>query len=110
MATKEEYLSKLKTQLDSWQAEADELESKARDALADAKPEIEAQIANLRAKFAEGEGKFNELADVTEEKWEELKDDAEAIFDKLISDFKADVQVAVNEAQGLFTKIKALFK
>lgn len=110
MATKEEYLEKLKTQLDGWQAEVSELEAKASDALDDLKPEIDEQIANLRVKFAEGETKFNELADVTEEAWEELKVDAEAMFDKLIGDFKADAEHAVVEAQGLFAKIKALFK
>jgi predicted nucleic acid-binding Zn-ribbon protein len=109
MSTKDEYLAKLKTQLDSWQAEADELEAKASDAMDDLKPEIDAQIANLRLKFAEGETKFNELADATEEKWEELKVDADAMFDKLIGDFKEDIQVATTEAKGLFAKIKSLF-
>ena len=109
MATKDEYLAKLKTQLDSWQAEVDELEAKASDAMDDIKPEIDAQIANVKAKFAEGETKFNELADATEEKWEELKVDADAMFDKLIGDFKEDIQVATTEAKGLFAKIKSLF-
>ena len=109
MATKEEYLAKLKTQLDSWQVEVDALEAKASDAVDDLKPEIDAQIANLRVKFAEGEGKFNELADATEEAWEELKVDAEAMFDNLIGDFKEDLQVAATEAQGLFAKIKSFF-
>jgi predicted nucleic acid-binding Zn-ribbon protein len=109
MATKEEYLAKLKTQLDSWQVEVDELEAKASDAMDDLKPEIDAQIANLKVKFAEGEGKFNELADATEETWEELKVDAEAKFNELIGDFKEDLQVAATEAQGLFAKIKSFF-
>jgi predicted nucleic acid-binding Zn-ribbon protein len=109
MSTKDEYLAKLKTQLDSWQAEVDELEVKASDAMDDIKPEIDAQIAKLRLKFAEGETKFNELADATEEKWEELKVDADAMFDKLIGDFKEDIQVATTEAKGLFAKIKSMF-
>jgi predicted nucleic acid-binding Zn-ribbon protein len=110
MATKEDYLAKLKTQLDSWQAEVSELEVKANDALDDLKPELEAQIANLKAKFAEGETKFNELADATEEAWEELKDDAEALFNNLVNEYKDEAQEAVASAQGLFDKIKSLFK
>jgi predicted nucleic acid-binding Zn-ribbon protein len=110
MATKEEYLAKLKTQLDSWQVEVDALEAKASDAMDDMKPEIDAQIANLKVKFAEGEGKFNELADATEEAWEELKVDAEAMFDNLIGDFKEDLEVAATEAKGLFAKIMSAFK
>lgn len=109
MSTKEEYLAKLKTQLDSWQVEVDELQVKASEATGDIKAEIDEQIANLRVKYAEGETKFDELADATEEAWEELKDDAEAMFGKLIGDFKEDVQVAVVEAKGLFAKVKSLF-
>jgi predicted nucleic acid-binding Zn-ribbon protein len=109
MSTKDEYLAKLKTQLDSWQVELNELEAKASDAMDDLKPEIDEQIANLKVKFAEGEGKFNELADATEEAWEELKVDAEAKFNELIGDFKEDLQVAATEAQGLFAKIKSFF-
>ncbi|ESS73959.1 hypothetical protein MGMO_8c00960 [Methyloglobulus morosus KoM1] len=109
MSTKEEYLAKLKTQLDSWQAEVGELEAKASEAVEDLKPEIEEQITNLKAKFAEGEVKFNELADATEEAWEELKVDAEAKFNELIGDFKEDVQEAVVEAKGICAKIKAFF-
>lgn len=110
MATKEDYLAKLKTQLDSWQAEVSELEVKANDALDDLKPELEAQIANLKTKFAEGETKFNELADATEEAWEELKDDAEGLFNNLVNEYKDEAQEAVASAQGLFDKIKGLFK
>jgi predicted nucleic acid-binding Zn-ribbon protein len=109
MSTKEEYLAKLKTQLDSWQAEVGELEAKAGEATEDLKAELDGQIANLRLKFSEGEMKFNELADATEEAWEELKVDAEAMFGNLVGEFKEDVQEAAVEAQGLFEKIKSFF-
>ncbi len=109
MSSKEEFLAKLQTQLDSWQTEISELEAKANDALDDLKPEIDAQLANLRTKFSEGEGKLNELADVAEDAWEELKVDAEATFGKLIGEFQEDVQQAVSGAQGIFAKIKSFF-
>jgi predicted nucleic acid-binding Zn-ribbon protein len=109
MSTKEEYLAKLQTQLDSWKVEADELEAKASEATEDLKVELDEQIANLRVKFAEGETKFHELADTTEEAWEELKVDAEAMFDKLIGDFKVDAEHAVEGAKGIFAKIKSMF-
>lgn len=109
MSTKDEFLAKMKTQLDSWQAEANELEAKASEATDDIKAELEEQVANLRVKFSEGEVKFNELADATEEAWEGLKVDAEATYNKLIGEFQEDVQEAVTEAKGLFAKIKSLF-
>jgi predicted nucleic acid-binding Zn-ribbon protein len=109
MSTKDEYLAKLKTQLDSWQVEVGELEAKASEATGEIKAEIDEQIANLRVKFREGEGKFDELADATEEAWEELKVDAEATFDKLIGDFQEDAKGAIAGAQGICAKIKAFF-
>ena len=110
MATKEEYLAKLKSQLDNWQVEVDQLEARAVEATDEIKAEINEQIANLRVKFSEGEGKFNELTDATEEAWEELKDDAEAMFDKLAGEFQEDAKEAVATAQGFLEKIKALFR
>jgi predicted transcriptional regulator len=109
MSTKDEFLAKMKTQLDSWQAEASELEAKASEATDDIKAELEEQAAKLRVKFSEGEVKFNELADATEEAWEDLKVDAEATYNKLIGEFKEDVKEAVSSAQGIFAKIKSLF-
>lgn len=109
MATKEEYLEKLKAQLDSWETEAAELEAKASEATAEIRAELEEQIGSLRAKFSDGESKFAEISDATEEAWEELKVEADKIFDKLIDDFKEDVEYATTEAKGLFAKIKGLF-
>ncbi|CAG7857183.1 hypothetical protein MCAMS1_01919 [biofilm metagenome] len=110
MATKEEYLEKLKAQLANWDTEVAELEAKASEATTELKAEIEEQIGNLRVKFREGELKFDEISSATEEKWEELKEDAEQIFDKLIDDFKEDIEYATTEAQGLIDKVKSLFK
>lgn len=109
MATKEEYIEKLKTQLDSWQVQMGDLEAKAGEATADLKAELEEQMGNLRVKFREGESKLDQLADVSEEKWEDLKEDAEKIFDDLIVDFKEDIEYAKTEAEGLVTKIKSFF-
>ncbi len=109
MATKEEYIEKLKTQLSSWETQMGDLEAKASEATADLKVELEEQMGNLRVKFREGESKLDQLADITEEKWEDLKEDAEKIFDELIVDFKEDIEYATTEAQGVVDKIKSLF-
>jgi dsDNA-specific endonuclease/ATPase MutS2 len=109
MATKEEYIEKLKTQLDSWQSQMGDLEVKASAATEDLRAELEEQMGSLRVKFREGESKLDQLADVSEEKWEDLKEDAEKIFDDLIVDFKEDIEYAKAEAEGLVTKIKSFF-
>lgn len=109
MATKEEYLEKLKAQLDSWENEAAELEAKAGEATAELRAELEEQIGSLRAKFSDGESKFAQISDATEEAWEELKVEADQIFDKLIDEVKDDVEHATTEAKGLFAKIKSMF-
>lgn len=110
MSTQEEFLAKLKTQIGSWETEIADLEAKASTAIDDLKPEIEEQLTALRGKLAEGEVKFNEFADATEEAWDELKVDAEAKFNELIGDFKEDLEVATTEAKGLFAKVMSIFK
>lgn len=109
MATKEEYLEKLKAQLDSWEGEIAELEVKAKEATAELKTEIEEQIGSLRVKFREGEMKFDEMMSLSDEKWAELKEDAEEVVDKLVDEFKDDIEYATTEAKGLVDKIKSLF-
>ncbi|WP_295405905.1 hypothetical protein [uncultured Thiocystis sp.] len=77
MMTKEEYLEKLKTQLDEWKADIEQLRLKAADATHDTKEGIEKEIAEIKAKWDEGEVKRQEMFDSADEKWDELKEEAE---------------------------------
>ncbi len=48
MSTRDEYVAKIKSQLDIWNAELAKWESKAKDAQADAKPQIDRQVALIK--------------------------------------------------------------
>ena len=77
MATKDEYIAKLKAQLDEWKEDIEHLGNKAADASEDVKAKIETQIAELKAKWDEGEGKRQEILAAADDKWEDMKDEAE---------------------------------
>lgn len=77
MATKDEYIAKLKAQLDEWKEDMEQLGRKAVDASDDVKARIETQIDELKAKWDEGEGKRQEILAAADDKWEDLKDEAE---------------------------------
>lgn len=96
MSTKDEYVAKLKMQLDEWSSDIDALEVKAHLAKADLKDKYAEQIADLKAKKIEAEGKLSELQDAAEEAWEEIKKGSESIWETLKTTF--------NEAKSKFDK------
>ncbi|HOY69939.1 MAG TPA: hypothetical protein PL131_03955 [Methylotenera sp.] len=96
MSTKDEYVAKLKAQLDEWSTDIDELEVQANLAKAELKDKYAEQIAELKAKKTEAEGKVSELQDAAEEAWEEIKKGGESIWDTLKTTF--------NEAKSKFDK------
>ena len=98
MQTKEEYLAKLKAQLDEWQGDLEVLRGKAETATDDAKVKIHEQIAELRAKWDEGHARREEIKDAADDKWEEFKDEAEAKWEE----FKVG-------AKDSFDKVKSYF-
>jgi chromosome segregation ATPase len=98
MTTKDEYVAKLKAQLDEWQEDMERLKDKAEAASDDAKVKIHEQIAELRAKWDEGHAKRQELLDAADEKWDAIKDEAEEKWDEL--------KVAVKDS---IAKIKSHF-
>jgi hypothetical protein len=99
MLTKEEYLAKLKAQLDEWQVDLEALGSKAADASDDAKAKIHEQIAELRAKWDEGHARREEIANAADEKWEEIKDEAEEKWEEL----KVGVRDSIEKVKSYFS-------
>lgn len=77
MMTKEEYVEKLKNQLDEWKVDLEHLRVKAADATDDVRESIEQEIDELKLKWHEGEAKRQAMLDSADEKWDELKEDAE---------------------------------
>ncbi|MFQ5929660.1 MAG: hypothetical protein ACE5MK_08165, partial [Acidobacteriota bacterium] len=65
MATRDAYVEKMKAQLDKWNTELRELESKADKIQADVKSQYEGQIQKLRQQWTEGQQKVKEIQEAT---------------------------------------------
>lgn len=96
MNKKDEYVAKLKAQLDEWSGDIDNLEVQASLAKAELKDKYATQIAELKSKKGEAESKLSELQDAAEEAWEEVKKGGESIWETLKTTF--------NEAKSKFDK------
>ena len=91
MSGKDEYLAKLKAQLDEWHEDMERLKERAGAVSDDTKVKIHDEIAELRAKWDEGHAKRQELLNTADEKWDAIKDDAEEKWDELKVAVKASI-------------------
>lgn len=98
MQTKDEYVAKLKAQLDEWESDLTQLRDKASDASDDVKEKVDHQIAELKLKWDELAVRRDRIADAADEKWESLKDEAEEKW--------AEVKVGVTDS---IDRIKSMF-
>jgi chromosome segregation ATPase len=92
MTTKNEYLDKLKCQLDEWQGDLEQLQAKAADAAGDVKAKYEAQMVELRAKLNEGQAKWEEFKDSADDLWDDVKEEAEEKWAALSKGFKESIE------------------
>jgi hypothetical protein len=87
MSEREQYIEKVKAQLDQWNAEIDKLQAKADEAEADAKIEYEKQINELRAQRDEAEAKAKELQETSNDAWADMKAGFDRAWDSLSNAF-----------------------
>ena len=83
MSDKNVYVEKLKAQLDVWAADLDKLEAQAKMAGADARVELERQIAELRKNQDVAKAKLQDIEDASEDAWNDLKDSVENAWNRL---------------------------
>lgn len=83
MSTKNEYIARMHSKLDHWNAEIDKLVSKADEAKADASSEYRERIADLRGKRDEAKKKLDTLQSAGEGAWEDLKAGVEMAWDAI---------------------------
>lgn len=74
MADREEYMQKLKTKLDEWDAEIDALESKAEAAQADARARYYKQMQEMRETRNEALEKYREMQNASGDVWRTMGD------------------------------------
>ena len=81
MAKRDEYIAKMKLQLDELDAKMDKLEAKAKAAKEDARAKYKEEIAKLRQQSKLAKGKLEELKASGEDKWGAMVAEMEKIRD-----------------------------
>ena len=108
MSKRDEYIEKMKQQLDELNAHIDELEVKAQASQEDLKKIAEAQITQLRGIYDGMKARLDELGDAGEEKWEALV--AEGIEWSLVDNIhfdRASQNYPHTDASGMFAPNRA---
>lgn len=78
MMNRDEYVQKLKTQIDAWNNEAGRWEERMRKAQAGMKAEYERQLQNFRRKSDEATAELRRLQSASVDAWTEMMRGAEA--------------------------------
>jgi hypothetical protein len=93
---RDEYVAKLKAQLDQWNAETAKWEEKARNAHAEMKTEYEKQLATLSARREEAMYQMRLLQGASTDAWKEMMSGADAAWKQM--------QEAFGKARSHFEK------
>jgi len=93
---RDEYVQKLKTQLDQWNAEVSKWEAKAKESQAQAKAEYEKQLGNVRGKRDEAMYQMKLLQNASMDAWQDMMRGAD--------DAWKNMQEAFNRARSHFEK------
>lgn len=83
MSSREEYIEKMKDQLDAWNRDIDTLEGRIATVTGPAREELRTRLEKTRASFEAGKVKLKEMQASGEASWKSLKDEAEHIWDTL---------------------------
>ncbi len=85
--TRDEYVAKLKTQLDEWNTQAAVWETKAKDAQAGARAEFERQLALLKAQQENAAYQMRLLQNASADAWKDLSAGADAAWKQMSETF-----------------------
>ena len=96
MMNRDEYVQKLKTQIDAWNAEAGRWQERMRKAQAGAKAEYERQMENFRRRSDEAAAELRRLQAASTDAWTEMMRGAETSMKSM--------QEAVEKARRSFDK------
>ena len=96
MMNRDEYVQKLKTQLDQWNAEAKQWEQKAQQAQSHMKTEYEKQLANLNAQRDQALYRMKLLQNASQDAWVDMMKGADQAW--------KDMQDAFSKARSHFEK------
>ncbi len=81
---KKSCLEKLEAQLSDWDAELDHIKANTKTLRADARAELDNQIAGLQKKRSKVASRLQDIRDGDEHAWEDLKTGAEKAWNELV--------------------------
>lgn len=81
MSKRDEYIAKMKLQLDELNAKMDKLEARAKEAKDDARAKYKEEMTKLRQQSQLAKSKLEELKASSEDKWEAMVTEMEKIRD-----------------------------
>ena len=87
MTKRDDYIEKMKLQLDEVNAKMSELEAKAKEAKADARAKYADQMAKLREQSQLARAKLDELKATGEDSWDAMVAEMEKIRDAFVHSF-----------------------
>lgn len=96
MVNRDEYVQKLKTQLDQWNAEAEKWEAKAKAAQAGMKAEYEKQLAAVNSRRDEAMYRMKLLQNASLDAWQDMMRGTDEAW--------KNMQEAFNKARSHFEK------
>jgi ribosome recycling factor len=87
MSKRDEYIGKMKKQLDELNTQLSELESKGAEAQAEFTEKHQEQIAQVREHYNSALMKMSEIKSASEDKWESLVADGEKVHKAFVHSF-----------------------
>jgi flagellar hook-basal body complex protein FliE len=94
--TREEYVAKLKSQIDNWNAEAAKWEAKAKEAQVGMQAEYERQLAQFRTRRDTAMNEVQRLQNASADAWKDMMQGADAALKSM--------QAAFEKARSEFQK------
>jgi uncharacterized coiled-coil DUF342 family protein len=88
MTTRDDYVKKLKDQLDRWNVEISKLEAKAKKPLVGAKDAYEKRLKELRAQRNEMQQKVTQIQKASDQAWDHLRQGADTAWKAMEESFK----------------------
>jgi len=88
MSKRDDYIEKMKLQLDEANTKMDELEAKAKEAKADARAKYAEEMGKLRQQSQLAISKLEELKAAGEDSWDAMVAEMEKIRDAFVHSFK----------------------
>jgi len=82
MSTRDDYIKKIKDQIDDWNTDITEVEGKARQASAEIKTQYAQSLEALRAERDAAHQKIEEIIEASDDAWDEIRESAEDFWER----------------------------